>query len=1046
MEHRATSTLSWSAPHQGYELSDPQRGEGLRLMGEDPAWFAWLEVVSSFAFHGQNGSFTARKETKQRGAGYWYAYRKREGILAKTYLGKTADLTFARLEGVARVLQAPRASAARAPAPLPPAALRETSQLPMPEESREADSLLGLVPPAPAHPRGELLAPLLATKLHQPRPRAQLVARVHLVERLQQGLSGTLTLASAPAGFGKTTLISQWLAGYARPAAWLSLDERDNDPARFLTYLIAALQTIAPTLGKGVVGALQSPQPPPAEPVLTAVLNDITASIADPFVLVLDDYHLIDAQPVDHTLTFLLDHLPPQMHLVIATREDPPLPLARLRASGQLTELRTADLRFTPVEAADFLTQAMGLSLSADDVAALEARTEGWIAGLQLAAISLQGHPNPARFITEFTGSHRFVMDYLAEEVLQRQPEHVQVFLLRTSILDRLCGPLCDAVLLAPSSSGQATLEYLERANLFIVPLDHERRWYRYHHLFAELLQQRLEQSLAPSPADTGQVDERQGDVAQIHQRASVWYEEQGLELEAFQHAAAAHDVDRATRLVEGNGMPLHFRGAVAPVLDWLNSLPSAVLDTRPVLWTAYASVLLATGRVPAAEEKLLAAEKALQGAKVDDTIRDLIGRIAANRATAAASQQQVETIIAQSQRALENLHPNNLAFRTSTAWKLGFAYQLKGNRAEARQAYIDVIAIAQASGNLTFEVMATIGLGQMQEADNQLDLAAETYRRVLQLLGEPPLPFVSEAHLGLARICYEWNDLGTAEHHAQQSVQFAGQLERTDRLVASEVVLARLRLAQGDAAGATALLDQAGQSARHQNFVDRIPEIVDAQVLILLREGQLAAAAELAERHNLPISQARVYLAAGNPSAALAALQPWRQQVEAKGWKDARLKVLVLQALTLQAQGARDKAVHVLLDALALAEPGGFIRTFVDEDGPMAHLVSAAAAHGRKSEYITKVLVALEASEQGSEGRSQRLPASSAQPLIEALSTREAEVLKLMAQGCSNQEIAGRLFLALDTVKWHNRHIFAKLQVQRRTQAVARAAELGLL
>src|SRR5215472_14539789 len=448
MEHRATSTLSWSALHQGYELSDPQRGERRRLTRDDPAWFAWLEAVSSFAFYGHNGSFTARKETKQRGAGYWYAYRKREGTLAKTYLGKTTDLTFARLEGAASVLQAPRATTARTPVPRSPLAPRETGRLPTSKETQVAEPALVLAEPKAAHTHGELLSPLLATKLHQPRPRAQLVPRVHLVERLQQGLSGALTLASAPAGFGKTTLISQWLAGCARPAAWLSLDERDNDPTRFLTYLIAALQTSAPTLGKGVVGALQSPQPPPAEPILTAVLNDITASIADPFVLVLDDYHLIDTPPVDHALTFLLDHLPPQMHLVIATREDPPLPLARLRASGQLTELRAADLRFTPAEAADFLTQAMGLSLSADDVAALEARTEGWIAGLQLAAISLQGSQDVTGFISSFTGSHHFVMDYLVEEVLHRQPEHILTFLLRTSILDRLCGPLCDAVVL----------------------------------------------------------------------------------------------------------------------------------------------------------------------------------------------------------------------------------------------------------------------------------------------------------------------------------------------------------------------------------------------------------------------------------------------------------------------------------------------------------------------------------------------------------------------------------------------------------------------
>jgi LuxR family transcriptional regulator, maltose regulon positive regulatory protein len=764
---------------------------------------------------------------------------------------------------------------------------------------------------------------------------------------------------------------------------------------------------------------------------------------------------------VDHALTFLLDHLPPQMHLVIATREDPPLPLARLRASGQLTELRAADLRFTPAEAADFLTQAMSLSLSADDVAALDARTEGWIAGLQLAAISLQGHPNPARFITEFTGSHRFVMDYLAEEVLQRQPEHVQVFLVRTSILDRLCGPLCDAVLLAPSGSGQATLEYLERANLFLVPLDHERRWYRYHHLFAELLRQRLQQRIASSTGDA------ESQVNELHIRASIWYEAQGLDLEAFQHAAAAHDVERAARMMDrerthpvvlaahlhsrlsmmdGERIPMHLRGAMTAILDWLASLPNTFLDARPTLLVRYASGLLIIGQTTGVEEKLHVAEAALQRAEPDDTTRDLIGQIAADRAVLASNQLKVEPMLAQSRRALEYLHPKNLLFRTTAYCILGNAYLLQGDRAAARQAYTEAIALSEASGNIFFTLTATTGLGTVQEAENQLHQAAATYQRVLQLAGDMPQPMIYEAHLGLARILYEWNDLGTAEQHAQQSVQFAGQLERTDRLVASEVVLARLRLAQGDAAGATALLDQAGQSARQQNFVDRIPEIVDAQVLTLLREGQLAAAAELAERHDLPISQARVYLAAGNPSAALAALQPWCQQVEARGWKDARLKVLVLQALALQAQGARDKAVHVLLDALALAAPGGFIRTFVDEDGPMAHLVSAAAAHGRKSEYITKVLVALEASEQGSEGRSRRLPASSAQPLIEALSPREAEVLKLMAQGCSNQEIAGRLFLALDTVKWHNRHIFAKLQVQRRTEAVARAAELGLL
>jgi ATP/maltotriose-dependent transcriptional regulator MalT len=498
-----------------------------------------------------------------------------------------------------------------------------------------------------------------------------MVSRPRLLERLNEGLHRNLTLISAPAGFGKTTLVSEWVTFSKRPTSWLSLDEGENDPARFLTYLVAALQTIAPHIGEGTLGVLQSPQPPPTEPMLTTLLNDLT-TIPDQFILVLDDYHVLDAKLIDQALTFLVEHLPPQMHLVIATREDPPLPLARLRARGHLTELRAVDLRFTPSEAATFLNQVMGLHLSAEDAAALERRTEGWIAGLQFAALSLQGHEDAASFITSFTGSHHFVLDYLVEEVLGQQPESIQNFLLRTSILDRLCGPLCDAVLMDPAGSGRATLEYLEHANLFMVPLDNERRWYCYHHLFAELLRQRLHLSIASSPGD-----ERWG-VAELHRRASQWYEDHDLELEAFQHAVAAHDVERAARLVEGKGMPLQFRGAVIPVLHWLESLPKTVLDARPALWVMYAA---------------------------------------------------------------------------------------------ASRAYTEAIALSQASGNIIINISATFGLGNVQETENQIYPAAETYRRDLQLVGGQPLPSAGEAHLGLARICYEWNDLEEASQHWRGSM-----------------------------------------------------------------------------------------------------------------------------------------------------------------------------------------------------------------------------------------------------------------------------------
>src|SRR6266566_3506604 len=878
--------------------------------------------------------------------------------------------------------------------------------------------------------------PILATKLYIPRLRPNVVSRPRLLERLNEGLHRKLTLIAAPAGFGKTTLISAWMAGCDRQVAWLSLDKGESDPTLFLTYLVAALQTIAPDIGVGVLGALQSPQPPPTETILAALLNEITA-IPDNFVLVLDDYHVIDAKAIDQALTFLLEHQPPQMHLVIATREDPQLPLARLRARDQLTELRATDLRFTSSEAAEFLNQGMGLNLSAEDVTALEARTEGWIVGLQLAAISLQGQQDATGFITSFTGSHHFVLDYLVEEVLQQQPESIQTFLLRTSILDRLCGPLCDSVLLNPSGSGQATLEYIEHANLFLVPLDNERRWYRYHQLFADLLRQRLQQRSASSTGD------EVGDVTELHSRASVWYEDHGLEIEAFHHAANANDVARAERLIEGEGMPLQFRGAGAPVLNWLESLPRTILDARPSLWVTYASTLLFGGQHTAVEQKLQAAEAALQGTEPDDRTTDLVGRIASMRATLAVIQHDVETIITQSRRALEYLHPDNLPVRTATTWTLGYAYQLQGDRAAASQAYTEVICIGKSFGDSIYTLAATINLGQVQEADNQLSLAAESYRRSLQLAGDPPQRMACEAHLGLARVFYEWNDLEAAGQHGQQSAQLARQII-VDTFAAYGVFVARLKLAQGDVSGAAAVLDEAEAFVRRHSFVFRMPDVAAAQVLLLLHQGHLAAAAHLAQMHDLPLSQARVHLAQRDPSAALARLLPWRQQVEAKGWADERLKVMVLQAVALHMNGDKDQAVQLLCDALRLAKPGGFIRLFVDEGPPMAHLLSQAAASGMLPDYTGKLLAILKAEEQ-KRAHTSSLPPP-AQRMFEPLSPRELEVLHLMAAGLSNQEMCERLFLALSTVKGHNRTIFGKLAVQRRTEAVARARALGLV
>jgi LuxR family transcriptional regulator, maltose regulon positive regulatory protein len=872
-----------------------------------------------------------------------------------------------------------------------------------------------------------MLTPLLATKVFVPRPPPEVVLRPRLVAQLNEGLLRKLTLISAPAGFGKTTLVSAWAAGSDRQVAWLSLDDTDNDPTRFLIYLVAALRTIVPTIGEALMDGLQSPQPPPTESILTALINELT-NLPHPSVLVIDDYHVIDAKRVDAALTFLVDHLPPQMHLVIATREDPQLPLARLRSRGQLSELRVADLRFTPSEAADFLNQTMGLNLSAEEVATLESRTEGWIAGLQLAALSLQGHPNAASFIESFTGSHHFVLDYLLEEVLQRQSEIVQTFLLRTSILDQLCGPLCDAVLGERAGYGQATLEYIERANLFLVPLDDDRHWYRYHHLFADLLRQRFASA---------------HDATELHRRASQWYEDRGLEIEAFNHAAAANDVDRAERLIEGQGVPLQFRGAGAPVLTWLDSLPTAVLDARPSLWVTYATALFFGGRHTAVEPKLQAAEAALSvNAEHDERWRDLVGRLALIRATLAIIQHDADTIIVQSRRALEYLSPDNLPIRTTATYTLGYAHQLQGERAAASRAFGEVISFSKPFADSIYAVAATLSLGQVQETDNQLSLATRTYRRVLELAGDPPRTIASEAHLGLARIYYEWNDLDAAHQHGQQCLQLTRQIEAVDTFASYAVFLARMRLAQGDMPSAVTILDEAQAFLHQHNFLFRMVDIASARVLILLRQGDLAAAARLADAHQLPLSQARVHLAGGDTSTALAVLEPWRQRVEAKGWADERLKVMMLQAVALQAHGDRDEAVQVLVDALAFAEPGGFVRSFVDEGIPMAQLLSTASAHLRMPAYVTTLLTAFEVEKRNYEhGRAQY----AGQSLIAPLSHREMEVLRLITEGLSNHEIGERLFLALDTVKGHNRKIFGKLQVQRRTEAVARARELGL-
>ena len=595
------------------------------------------------------------------------------------------------------------------------------------------------------------MTPILATKLYIPPLRKNVVSRPRLIERLNEGLcrdqgfGPQLTLISAPAGFGKTTLVSAWAAGCDRRIAWLSLEEGDSDPARFLTYLVAALRTVAPDIGEGVLRVLQAAQPQPAdiEALLTALLNEIT-TLPDNIVLVLDDYHVIDAKAIDDGVTFFIEHLPPRLRLVIATREDPPLPLARLRARDQLTELRAADLRFTPAEAAEFLNQVMGLSLSTEDIAALEDRTEGWIAGLQLAALSMQGHQDVHGFVRAFAGDHRYIVDYLVEEVLQRQPEPVRSFLLQTAILDRLNGPLCDAV--TGHAGSNVRLEALERGNFFVVPLDDRRYWYRYHHLFAEVLSAHL-------------MAEQPDQVPILHRRASKWYEQNGSAADAIRHALAAEDFERAADLIE-LALPAMFRSRQdATALGWLRALPDELFHYRPVLSAQYGFALLGSGVIEGVEARLRDAERWLDtmadmserpAASPADMVvvdeeefRRLPGSIAMHRAGLALVRGDVPETVTYARRALDLAPEDDHLLRGGATALLGLAYWTSGDLEAAHRSYAEGMAQLQLAGNISDAINGTITLADIRIAQGRLHEAMRTYERGLELATEQgePMP-----------------------------------------------------------------------------------------------------------------------------------------------------------------------------------------------------------------------------------------------------------------------------------------------------------------
>jgi LuxR family transcriptional regulator, maltose regulon positive regulatory protein len=850
---------------------------------------------------------------------------------------------------------------------------------------------------------------------------------------LDEGLSRGLTLVSASAGFGKTTAISDWIARRKLRAAWLSLDASDSDPLTLLAYLSAALRPIGAAGLPDPAALLDSPAGLSAESVLTGIL-DACEAVAEPFLLVLDDWHAADSPEADRILSGLVARLSEPMRLVLSTREDPSLPLARLRAQGSLAEIRTSDLRFTADESAEFLRGAIDDRFGKDEAEAVDGRVEGWAAGLQLTALALRGKSGIGRsgareeLIASLAGSGRFVLDYLFEEVFAQQEPRTRDFLLRTSILGRFSGPLCDALFGSDGAGlgrGQDAIEALERANLFIIPLDDERRWYRYHHLFSELLRQRLERD---APEATGGTP-----IVELHRRAAAWLEAAALGVEAFRHAAAAGDIDAALRLLDGPLMPQHSREATNASVDWLASLPKEEMDRRPELWVRYATTSLAAGRIKGVEECLRSAEAALAGAEADALARNLGGRISTARATLAMTRYDAKGMIAYSLAALDSLVPEDHAFRASAGWILGTAYQSIGRREEAGTVFEEALAASRAARSVFSEILAITSIGEIRETGDDLHGALGAYEVGIALGGEHPLPSACEAHLGKARVLYEWNDLDAAEASARRALALARTYEAgIDRFVPCEVFLARIELARGRAAGAAAALEAVEAAARSRGFALRLPEIAAAKAQTAIARGNSEAALRYAKESGLARLEARALLACGRAGDSLAVVERWLATAKERGLSDEILRSEIVRALALGDAGKDDEARSSLGEALVMAESGGIVRSFADEGPSVARLLEAMAAESPLSDHASRVLAACR-------------PGAAAVP-AEPLSPREREVLALIARGLSNQEIGERLFLALDSVKGHNRRIFEKLGVQRRTEAVARARELGLL
>jgi LuxR family maltose regulon positive regulatory protein len=903
-----------------------------------------------------------------------------------------------------------------------------------------------------------MATPLLTTKLYIPAFRSDLVPRPRLIERLDAGLDRKLTLISAPAGFGKTTLLSNWVGRLDRPVAWVSLDKGDNDQTSFLIYFVAALQTIETGICETVQAMFQAPQPPPIESVLTELINEV-ASIEQNFVLVLDDYHVIDAQAVHNALSFLLDHLPPKMHLVITSRSDPLLQIPRLRAQGQITELRAENLRFTTQEATSFLNQVMGLALSEEDVLSLETRTEGWIAGLHLAALSMQDTDDAAGFISAFTGDDRYIVDYLVDEVLSQRPKGTKDFLLQTSILNRMTGSLCDAV--TGQEGGQDLLKRLDQANLFIVPLDNRRRWYRYHHLFTDLLRQRLAEGTNSQ------------EIHILHQRASQWYEENDFIIEAVEHALAAEDFDNVIRLIDLGAGELLMQSQQNLLLKWQDQLPRDLVASHPRFCMIIAWAWVSIGHPGEAEDCLQLIEGSLgtemaeifserdQAEEIDPAVQSALVEIAVLRIELAIEQGNISQVFELARLVLPYLEDEKRPYlynqskdlRLVVFFVLGLAYKISGELLQADEALSEAAVLGQERGNVHIVAGSVGRLASVQSMQGHLRQSVSTCQRGLKLVQEmvgEHSPVSGLIHAQLGNLLYEQNDLEAALHHLHKGIDVAKPWGFLEAFVPGYTGLARVRAAQGDWGGAFAALDELAELGQG-NPAMVMPAVESLRALLWVALGKVDAANRWAMKAGLDpegeinyhrlgelMVLARVLIARGANIEVVDLLTRMMDTAEAAGWFGRLIEMRILLALAHQAGGERENSMVALEQALISAKPEGYVRVFVDEGHPIATLLREAETRGIAPDYVPKLLAAFETD-------NVQVEPPSVTALIEPLSQRELEVLRLLKTELSGPEIANQLMIALSTMRTHTQNIYSKLGVSNRLAAVRRAEELNL-